>query len=1557
MTQTAAKKIACVVMGDESLLVQCGEALRERQHKIEAVVTANDQVASWAKGHGIPTLAPGASLEQDLAPYTYDWFFSIANLRLIPKGVWQRAREGSANFHDGPLPRYAGLNTPVWAILAGETGYGVTWHALSEGIDEGAIYAERAFEISDDDTALTLNTKCFEAGIASFSELIEKIESGSLEGRPQSFGERLYFGKTKRPEAAATLDFRQSVSQIGRLQRALSFGQRYANPLCLPKIRTASGAYAVTDLEIDTTSVAARPGTVIDVDKSGATLAAADGSVRIKALRDSAGEAVDPSAVLAKGEVIRPLDADESIRLTELTHELAKNESYFRDRLTEARDPDLNGVLPKDDGAIPAYETIQLPLPETWEAERTVSALAAFFARTGNQSRFRIALVGDRLAADSATFAGYIAPAVPLTLEVASDTTTASLSTSVAKELAEARRRRGYAGDLINCNPKLSPGRATVAIRLTGGSTSSEPLPGSILTFVIPPSAHAIDVLADTARLPRTALDAISRQIQAVFSALASKSAPEKVADLPLMSDAEVETLLVGRNQTGRPYDRTALVHRLIEQQAARTPDATALICEDEKLTYRDLDARANRVAETLVSLGVKPDTLVGLYVHRSCDLVVGALAILKAGGAYVPLDPTYPKDRIALMIEDSGLSIILTEKGLQPPVGTSAVHVLSVEEAASKASAAASAPQTETTSANLAYVIYTSGSTGRPKGVMVEHRNVANFFAGMDDRIPRAADTQPVWLAVTSLSFDISVLELFWTLANGFAVVVHTSQQRAATTAKRRQGAHAPMDFSLYFWGNDDGAGPRKYQLLLEGARYADTRGFRAVWTPERHFHAFGGPYPNPSVTGAAVAAVTRNLDIRAGSCVLPLHHPARVAEEWAVIDNISNGRAGIAFASGWMPEDFLLRPENAPPNNKSAMLRDIDAVRRLWRGEAVQFDAPGGKQVNVLTQPRPVSKELPIWVTTAGNPDTYREAARLGANVLTHLLGQSIDEVADKIRIYRETLAETGRNPADYTVTLMLHTLIGHDREEVRAAAREPMKAYLRSAAALIKQYAWAFPAFKKPKGVTQPMDIDLQTLDPEEVDAIIEFAFLRYFDDSGLFGTFDDAMARTEQLKAIGVNEIACLIDFGVSTEVALQALEPLAEVVGAVHAQGNSIVDMGEHGSLAALVRRHGVTHMQCTPSMAAMILMSDEDRAALQSIRHLFIGGEALQPALLNDLRKTTAATVENMYGPTETTIWSSTGPATAAGSGAVPLGTPIANTQLYILDDARRLVPPGVPGELHIGGDGVTRGYLGRDDLTRERFLENPFVPGERVYRTGDLVRIGEDGEIHFLGRADHQVKVRGYRIELGEIEARIGLHPAVAEAVVMAREDEANDVRIVAYVRYEREPVPDAELKAHVRHALPDFMVPAHFVTMQSFPLTPNAKVDRKALPRPEEACRTKAPVEYIAPTNDLQLRLSDAFKKLLGVERVGAFDNFFTLGGHSLLAVQLHRDLKASIAPELTITDIYRFPTVAGLAGHIQDRGQAGKHLSQVADRAAARRQAMLGRRAVPERTRGVS
>jgi natural product biosynthesis luciferase-like monooxygenase protein len=1543
--------MTCVLMGDGSLLTQCGNLLLDRGHAVRAVVTTSDEVAAWAAERGLARLASDDVIRDGLAGTEFDWFFSIANLRVLPGSVWQAARKGAVNFHDGPLPRHAGLNAPAWAILAGDIEYGVVWHGLSDRLDEGDIFAESRFEIASDETSLTINMKCFEAGLASFGTLIDAIAAGTLRGKPQQLADRTYHARHARPGAGATLDFSAPTDEIVRLARAMDFGAGYANPLCIPKVRTAAHVYNVLSLEAAAGAPSAPAHTVISADDSSALIATTDGAVRISGLSDASGAAVPIGTVLRAGEKLPQLATGDVEAIDTTIGEMARHESFFRKRLQNFRDLELYGVDPSGEGHAPRWRTLDLPLPASLEGTRAVAALLGGLARLSGQDRVDVFFSDDALEARAGRVPGYIADTVPLSIAVPETATAETLSTAVGNEVTDLRRRTGYAADLANRTPHLGIVRSSVAIKLLANVSTAQPAAGTAVTFLVPAAGSGGRILFDDTRLSGTDAEVLVPRLSMAMAAFAADTG-STVATLPLMSRDEVNGLLYTRNTTDRDHDRSAMVHTLFAKQAAATPEATAIVCGPESLTYRELDARSTRIAEHLVSLGVGPDSLVGLNLKRSCDLVVGALAILKAGGAYVPLDPSYPADRISYMIEDSGLKTLIVEASALAATSIPGVRAISIAQALAAVPAANTAAP-RATPGNLAYVIYTSGSTGRPKGVMVEHRNVANFFVGMDDRIARPATGQPVWLAVTSLSFDISVLELFWTLARGFKVIIQPDEHYQPSAAAQTTAAakSANMDFGLFYWGDDDGPGPRKYQLLLDGARFADNHGFNAVWTPERHFHAFGGPYPNPSVTGAAVAAVTKNLSIRAGSCVLPLHHPARVAEEWAVIDNMSNGRTALAFASGWMPEDFLLRPENAPPANKTAMFRDIETVRKLWRGEKVAFDAPGGKSIEVTTLPRPVQAELPVWITTAGNPDTFREAARHGANVLTHLLGQSIEEVAEKVAVYRDELKRQGRDPSQYKVTMMLHTLVGRDREIVREQAREPMKRYLKSAAALIKQYAWAFPAFKRPKGVERSIDLDLRTLDAEEMDAIIEFAFLRYFDDSGLFGTVEDAIARVDQLSAIGIDEIACLIDFGVPAQTALDALVPLAEVVAAIKARRPAesaaiAAASPELERAGALIRRHGVTHLQCTPAMATMLLESDEDRTALAAVRHLFIGGEALQGPLLKQLRQATGASIENMYGPTETTIWSSTGPAHDT-DGNVPLGTPIANTQLYVLDGKQQPVPQGLPGELLIAGEGVVRGYLNRPELTAERFLDNPFVAGGRMYRTGDLVRIGADGALHFIGRSDHQVKVRGHRIELGEIENCIGLHQGVSQAVVIVREDTPGDVRIVAYLRFKSRPVPDEELRAHMRQTLPEFMVPAHFVGLDQFPLTPNLKVDRKLLPKPGKAA-VAAAAAYEAPASDLEKQIADVFKRILGVDRVGIKDNFFNLGGHSLLAVQAHRDLKAGVAPKMSITDLYRFPTVSGLVGHLRDAEGANKHLDKVAARAAERRAALSGRRA---------
>lgn len=1532
-----------VLIGENALLIQCGNILLEAGNSIAAVATETAAVRDWAMERSIPIVDSGTGFADRLQEFEFDWLFSIANLRLVPDALCARARRGAINFHDGPLPERAGLNTPSWTILDGRETHGVTWHEMTLGVDQGDIYASRVISVAPDETALTLNTKCFEAGIASFTQLVQDISAGTLVRRKQDLSRRTYFPRHKRPSAAGILRFNESAASLSRLVRALSFGSGYANPLTSPKVATSQGIYSVSSLAVLEEPQTPRPGEILSVQDDGVVVATADFPVLITAARTTSHGTVQLQSHVRAGERL-PVPSDDEIAMLDAS--LARtipHESRHRELILQAEDISLDGVAPADPNVHAEIRSLQLNIGQERPAEQRIALALAYLVRLSGRSRVNVAWSSHRYRELSDAHPGFFGRSAPLRIDVEPTTTSAVFIETAIEIVADAERRLSYACDLIERYPDLETPRLSVGICRASRAALAEPLEGCAITFAFADDSDLL--IYDSRRVP----EAKASELAERFAILASGFAlDEPAARLPLMREAERKKLLHDWNRSKRDYDSNVCIQDLIERQALLTPDATAVSHAGQSITYRELERRATHITAALTARGAVPDSIVGLHMPRGIDLVVGAYAILKAGAAYLPLDPAFPSDRLALMVSDSATPLILTSRLLEPLRDMGTASALVIEELLD-AAVEQPAPAAVCQPNNLAYVIYTSGSTGRPKGVMVEHRNVINFFAGMDDRIQRSHTGRDVWLAVTSLSFDISVLEIFWTLSRGFKVVIHASELDSAKAAVAPACASdaGAMDFSLFYWGNDDGVGPAKYKTLIEGACFADQNGFQAVWTPERHFHAFGGPYPNPAVTGAAVAAVTKNLSIRAGSCVLPLHHPARVAEEWSVVDNLSNGRVGLAFAAGWMPEDFVLRPENAPPNNKAALFRDIETVRRLWRGEKVEFDLDGRK-IGVVTQPRPMSSELPVWVTTAGNPDTYRDAARCGANVLTHLLGQSIDELADKIRIYRQSLAETGRNPADYKVTVMLHTLVGDDREKVRDLARGPMKDYLRSAAALIKQYAWAFPAFKKPAGMSNPMDVDLRSVSSEEMDAILEFAFLRYFDDSGLFGTVGDAVARATQLRSIGVDEIACLIDFGAPAEQVLEALKPLAEVVrlSRMPAAAGSI-----EGGLAQDIRREGVTHLQCTPSMMEMFLSAPEHRRVLADVKHLFIGGEALKRTLLDDLRSATSATVMNMYGPTETTIWSTTTPISPSDI-EVSLGSPIANTQLYVLDHALEPVPVGMQGELYIGGDGVTRGYLNRGDLTHERFLPNPFADG-RIYRTGDLVRYDASGRLEFIGRADNQVKVRGNRIELGEIEARIATEHGVRDAVVMVREDRPGDKRIVAYIRAGA-PVDIDRLKARLATEMPEYMIPAHFVTVKNFPLTPNAKVDRSRLPKPQD--EEIVLNQYAPPTTGIEQTIAALFQRVLGASRVGLHDNFFTLGGHSLLALQLHREIKKDIAPQITITDIYRFPTVSGLTGFLGGDGDQDRELSKAAERAAVRRSALDNRRAAFARATNV-
>lgn len=1373
---------SCVVAGQGPQLIACAEHLLQRGHRISWVITVCPEASSWAQKAGLNCIAPRPDLATTLGLEPFDYFFSIVNHLITPDDVLKLPRRGAINFHDSLLPNYGGFNAVSWAILDGQKEHGITWHLMTADVDGGNILLQKSLPISDDDTTFSLEARLGELAIRSFHELIAGIEAGSLIPVPGSAPNNFHF-KSARP-GFAVFDWRQPGVQFARLTRALDFGQ-HDSWMTRAKLLTPDGCYVIVN---NATLLPGQPGPagcILDASDDGITVATADGQLLLAGMTSLDGNALSAQQIaalgLTKGADLPVVSRENADAISEFDRRVTRSERFWRDKLASHVPPQLAELKPHVATGI--TERIDARLPAaistlTGEGRRAAltSALATFCARTASDvSRIDLGLVVEDLPAPAR---GLYADVVPLSIDVPRESAWSSITDRASCQIEEAAQRKTYLRDAWTRYAVLRNKPVEQRIHPIAIDFSPAPsLPAGVrILFSLAPNTDRLQVIFDTGAITKPHAQRLADRLVHLLEA--ALRAPETtVGALPVVTPEEQQLLLATFQDTERPVT-PACIQDLFAAQVARTPDKIALVFRDRQLTYRELDARSNAVASQLRALGVGPDQLVAISIERSIDMVIGLLGILKAGGAYVPLDPAYPAERLAIMLEDSGARWLLTQRHLEKQLPSHGAQVVLIETAQTMDPSSLPA---DATPENLAYVIFTSGSTGRPKGVMIEHRNVANFFAGMDERI----GTEPgTWLAVTSISFDISVLEIFWTLTRGFEVVIQEESDRASLLKSQGKvkASSTPMDFGLFYFAADstNAAATDAYRILTEGACFADEHGFSSVWTPERHFHAFGGLYPNASVTSAALAVLTKNVQIRAGSVVIALHDPIRVAEEWAVVDNLSNGRVGLSFASGWHANDFALMPENYA-RRKDLMFEYIDTVLRLWAGEKIKRTNGEGKEIEVGVLPRPVREKPPMWIAAAISPDTFRAAGRAGYNILSNMLGQDAKTLASNIAVYREARREAGHE-GDGIISVMLHTFVTDSDDKARDMARGPFGNYLKSSYDLVKAAPWMFPNFKQPSlgDTSGPSAFDPSRFDENDMAALLDHAFDRYFDTAGLFGTPERALSLVEQLKGIGVNEICCLVDFGIDKDVVLDnlvhldALRRLANPGSAAESTAIAPISIREQFD------RHTITHFQCTPSMARM-LVADGSMARMTSLRCMLVGGEVLPPDLAEQLVRALPQTqIINMYGPTEATVWSTT--AAVAANIPITIGRPIANTQIRIVDAELGLLPIGTPGELCIGGAGVVRGYLHRAELTAERFVADPYLPGNRLYRTGDLARYRDDGSIDYIGRMDQQVKVNGYRIELGEIETILARHPAVKEAVVAVKESAA-DAQLVGYI------------------------------------------------------------------------------------------------------------------------------------------------------------------------------
>ncbi|MGE5474548.1 MAG: amino acid adenylation domain-containing protein [Ignavibacteriales bacterium] len=605
----------------------------------------------------------------------------------------------------------------------------------------------------------------------------------------------------------------------------------------------------------------------------------------------------------------------------------------------------------------------------------------------------------------------------------------------------------------------------------------------------------------------------------------------KEICKVEMLSEKEKHKILYDFNNTKTDYPKEKTIHQLFEEQVEKTPDNTALVFEDKKMTYRELNEKANQLARVLRKRGVRSDDIVGLMVHRSFEMIIGILGIIKAGGAYLPIDPFYPKDRIEFMLEDSGTRILLTEEELDEKIEFSGEKIyLNIDTYNNYDK---NNIENNNKPDDLIYVIYTSGSTGKPKGVMINHLAVNNFIKAITDKID--FNSNKAILNITTISFDIFVLETLLPLTTGLKVIIPNEEQ---------------------------------------------------------------------------------------------------------------------------------------------------------------------------------------------------------------HRLPKYINE------------------------------------------------------------------------------------------------------------------------------------------------------------------------------LMVKNNILMLQTTPSRMQMIIADEQSHEFFKNLTEVMVGGESFPQTLLEKLRSLTNAKIYNMYGPTETTVWSSIKEFT--DSDIINIGKPIANTQMYILDKNNNQVPIGIIGELYIGGDGLSKGYFGREELTRERFIENPFIPNSKIYKTGDLARWYSGGEIEHLGRTDFQVKIRGFRIELEEIENQLLKNESIEKTVVIAKEDASGKKFLIAYIVSKKE-ISIPELKSFLLQELPDYMIPAYFMRIDSLPLTPNGKVNRNMLPDPDG--NNELTVEYVPPSNPIEEWLVKTWEKILDIKRAGINDNFFDFGGDSLDASILITDISKEYGVDISYAEMIKIPTIKQLANYIRE------------------------------------
>lgn len=796
ISSTAKAYFSCYLIGEDSLLISCASLLLESKHNILGIISSNFSIHQWAKQKRIPYYSCLKSAKNALKKEKFDYLFSIVNSQILPKEILRLPQKFAINYHDSPLPRYAGVHATSWAILSNEPTHAITWHVVDELVDAGDILKQVSFSISKTETVFTLNLKCYQKAVEAFSELIVELSNSSYQRIPQDMSERTYNAYSKKPSGNGCINWRDSAENIERICRALQFG-KHKNDFALPKIKINKGFFLLHKIQISDQISHHRSGTIVKISDGAWHIATSTKNIIIKQIKTITGGNINLKTVvenykLKEGGSLPLISMTDGKEIEDISTQFFEDENFWADQWEKFEFSPLPFLsttsLPKSTSLLTPLCKLSISptlirklrgvIPEGVGTANALIAIWLIYLKrlSDNETVGTLFSYPELSILNAGGLNSLFANELPCLIKFKERKNFEEILRECAIHIRCLQKRQSHLLDIKARYPKLpnidlgissavwftDKSHSVKHIRSNASFALAISTEGDELTWFIDKSLKQ----ENSFLLP--SLKNIPKHIHTLIEAIIES--PEKnIEDLPLIDKKEYDTLIYKWAGKKTSYPEHATLQGLFEAQVNRTPNNIAIVQEDRTLTYAELNARANQLAHYLhQQYDIKLEICVGICLERNVEMIIAIMGIIKAGGGYVPIDPDYPQSRIQLMANDSDIKVIITSaekydhlSGILPSINLIDLN----SEILRDFKGSLRNPSIKTTSQSLAYIMYTSGSTGQPKGIEVVHRGVVRLVKNTN----YAKFTEKDCVAFASNpAFDASTFEIWSALLNG---------------------------------------------------------------------------------------------------------------------------------------------------------------------------------------------------------------------------------------------------------------------------------------------------------------------------------------------------------------------------------------------------------------------------------------------------------------------------------------------------------------------------------------------------------------------------------------------------------------------------------------------------------------------------------------------------------------------------------------------------------------------------------------------------------------------